>query len=179
MPGARRARRPRPDSSNTAGLAVSLAQAAHTPTRAQILSPSAARGTCDTEGSSGSQELIRWLSTDSPYGRRPAAAAASRHEHGNPSRLARSPAVHAEKPRPGHASRRYSPIRLPTRVCLRRRYCSRSTVSGSGFSGAAPFRDRCGRCRLWWISYWCRIRRRGAWFQTGVRSRSSRRHPPI
>src|ERR1017187_6769062 len=54
------------------------------------------------------------------------------------------------KPRPGHATRRYSLIRPPTRECLRTRYCSRST--GSGFSGAAPCRQRCGRCWLWWLS---------------------------
>jgi len=29
---------------------------------------------------------------------------------------------------------------------LRTRYCSRSTGSGSGFSGAAESRERCGRC---------------------------------
>jgi hypothetical protein len=46
------------------------------------------------------------------------------------------------KPRPGHATRRYSLIRLPTRVCLRMRYWSRSTGSGSGFSGAAARKDR-------------------------------------
>ena len=36
------------------------------------------------------------------------------------------------KPRPGHATRRYSLTRPPARVCLRTRYCSRSTGSGSG-----------------------------------------------
>jgi hypothetical protein len=46
------------------------------------------------------------------------------------------------KPRPCHATRRYSLIRPPTRVCLRTRCCSRSTGSGSGFSGAAPCRER-------------------------------------
>jgi putative transposase len=56
------------------------------------------------------------------------------------------------KPRPRHATRRYSLIRPPARVCLRTRYCSRSTGSGSGFSGAAPCRKRCGRCWLWWLS---------------------------
>jgi transposase len=50
------------------------------------------------------------------------------------------------KPRPRHATRRYSLIRPPTRACLRTRYCSRLTGSGSGFNGAAPFRERCGRC---------------------------------
>jgi hypothetical protein len=50
------------------------------------------------------------------------------------------------KPRPGHATRRYSLTRPPTRVCRRTRYWSRSTGSGSGFSGAAPCRQRCGRC---------------------------------
>src|SRR5450755_2200542 len=50
------------------------------------------------------------------------------------------------KPRPGHATRRYSLIRPPTRACFRTRYWSRLTGSGSGFSGAAPCRDRCGRC---------------------------------
>src|ERR1039457_755636 len=39
------------------------------------------------------------------------------------------------KPDPCHATRRYSLIRPPTRVCLRTRYWSRSTGSGSGFSG--------------------------------------------
>ena len=39
------------------------------------------------------------------------------------------------KPRPGHATRRYSLIRPPTRACLVTRYCSRSTGSGSGFRG--------------------------------------------
>jgi hypothetical protein len=46
------------------------------------------------------------------------------------------------KPRPRHATRRYSLIRPPARVCVRTRYCSRSTGSGSGFSGAAAFRQR-------------------------------------
>ncbi len=46
------------------------------------------------------------------------------------------------KPRPRQATRRYSLIVPPTRVCLRMRYCSRSTGSGSGFSGAAPCRER-------------------------------------
>ena len=46
------------------------------------------------------------------------------------------------KPRPRHATRRYSLIRPPARVCVRTRYCSRSTGSGSGFSGAAAFRER-------------------------------------
>ena len=50
------------------------------------------------------------------------------------------------KPRPRHATRRYSLIRQPVRVCLRTRYRPRSTGSGSGFSGAAEFSDRCGRC---------------------------------
>src|SRR5450631_4230789 len=83
------------------------------------------------------------------------------------------------KTRPSHATRRYSLIRPPTRACLRTRYCSRSTGSGSGFSGAAPCRERCGRCWLWWLSYSRRIRRRWCWFHTRVRSRSLRRHPPI
>jgi hypothetical protein len=56
------------------------------------------------------------------------------------------------KPRPGHATRRYSLIRPPARVCRRTRYWSRSTGSGSGFSGAASCRERCGRCWLWWVS---------------------------
>jgi len=56
------------------------------------------------------------------------------------------------KVRPGHATRRYSLIRPPARVCLRTRYCSRSTGSGSGVSGAAPCSERCGRCWLWWVS---------------------------
>ena len=50
------------------------------------------------------------------------------------------------KPRPCHATRRYSLIRPPTPACFRTRYWSRSTGSGSGFSGAAPCRERCGRC---------------------------------
>jgi hypothetical protein len=41
------------------------------------------------------------------------------------------------KARPCHATRRYSLIMPPTRVSLRRRYCSRSTGSGSRFNGAA------------------------------------------
>ena len=53
------------------------------------------------------------------------------------------------EPHPRHATRRYSLIKPPTRACLRTRYCSRSTGSGSGFSGAAPCRKRCGRCWLW------------------------------
>ena len=46
------------------------------------------------------------------------------------------------KPRPSHATRRYSLIRPPTRACLRTRYWSRSNGSGSGFSGATPCRER-------------------------------------
>ena len=46
------------------------------------------------------------------------------------------------KPRPRQATRRYSLIVLPARVCLRTRYCSRSTGPGSGFSGAASCRER-------------------------------------
>ena len=46
------------------------------------------------------------------------------------------------EPRPRHATRRYSLIMPPTRGCLRTRCCSRSTGSGSGFSGAAEFSDR-------------------------------------
>ena len=65
------------------------------------------------------------------------------------------------------------------RACLRTPYRSRSTGSGSGFSGAAALSERCGRCWLWWVSYLRSIRRRWAWSQTSVRSRSSRRHPPI
>src|ERR1039457_4915997 len=34
--------------------------------------------------------------------------------------------------------------------CFRMRYCSRLTGSGTGVSGAAPCRERCGRCWLWW-----------------------------
>jgi hypothetical protein len=45
------------------------------------------------------------------------------------------------------------------RACLRTWHRSRSTGSGSGFSGAAEFRERCGRCWLWWVSYSHRIRR--------------------
>ena len=46
------------------------------------------------------------------------------------------------EPHPRHATRRYSLIRPPTRACLRTQYCSRSTGSGSGLSGAAPCRKR-------------------------------------
>jgi hypothetical protein len=83
------------------------------------------------------------------------------------------------EPCPRYATRRYSLIMPLMRVRLRTWYRSRSTGSGSGFSGAAEFRERCGRCWLWWVSYWHRIRSRWAWFQMRVRSRSSRRHPPI
>ena len=68
--------------------------------------------------------------------------------------------------------------RPPTRVCFRTRYCSRSTGSGRGFSGAAGSSGRCGRCWLRRVSYARKIRRRRAWFQIRVRCRSSRRHPP-
>jgi ATP-dependent Clp protease ATP-binding subunit ClpC len=47
---------------------------------------------------------------------------------------------------PRHATRRYSLIVPPTRVCLRIRYCPRMTGCGSGFSGAAASSERCGRC---------------------------------
>jgi hypothetical protein len=50
------------------------------------------------------------------------------------------------KPHPRNATRRYSLIRPPTRACLRTRYCSGSTGSGSGSSGAAACRERYGRC---------------------------------
>jgi hypothetical protein len=53
------------------------------------------------------------------------------------------------EPYPRHATRRYSLIRPPTRAVLRTRYSLRSTGSGSGFSGAALCRKRCGRCWLW------------------------------
>jgi catalase (peroxidase I) len=46
------------------------------------------------------------------------------------------------EPRPCHATRWYSLIMPPTRECLRTRRCSRSTGSGSGFSGAAEPSDR-------------------------------------
>ena len=39
------------------------------------------------------------------------------------------------KPRPRHATRRYSLIMPPTRACLRTRYWSRSACWGGGFSG--------------------------------------------
>ena len=55
-------------------------------------------------------------------------------------------ACECRKPHPRHAIRRYSLIRPPARACLRTRYCSRSTGSGSGLSGAAACRERCGRC---------------------------------
>ena len=48
------------------------------------------------------------------------------------------------KPHPSHAIRWYWLITPPARVCFRTRYCSRSTGSGSGFSGAAESSDRCG-----------------------------------
>ena len=54
---------------------------------------------------------------------------------------------------PRHATRRYSLIVPPTRVCLRTRYWPRMTGCGSGFSGAAASSERCGRCWLWWVSY--------------------------
>ena len=57
------------------------------------------------------------------------------------------------EPCPRHATRRYSLIMPLMRACLRTWYRSRSTGSGSGFSGAAEFRERCGRCWLWWVSY--------------------------
>jgi hypothetical protein len=47
---------------------------------------------------------------------------------------------------PRHATRRYSLIVPLMRAYLRTWYRSRSTGSGSGFSGAAEFRERCGRC---------------------------------
>jgi hypothetical protein len=50
---------------------------------------------------------------------------------------------------------------------------------GEGFQRRIAPSERCGRCSLWWISYARKIRRRWAWFQMRVRSRSSRRHPPI
>ena len=40
----------------------------------------------------------------------------------------------------------YSLIRQAVRACRQTRYWSRSTGSGRGFSGAAEFSDRCGRC---------------------------------
>ena len=46
------------------------------------------------------------------------------------------------EPYPRYVTRRYSLIMPPTRACLRTRYCSGSTGSGSGFSGAAAFSDR-------------------------------------
>jgi hypothetical protein len=47
---------------------------------------------------------------------------------------------------PRKATRRYSLIVPPTRVCLRTRYCPRMTGCGSGFSAAAEWSERCGRC---------------------------------
>ncbi len=47
---------------------------------------------------------------------------------------------------PRHATRRYSLIVPPARVCLLTRYCPRMTGCGSGFSGAAAWSERCGRC---------------------------------
>jgi hypothetical protein len=57
-----------------------------------------------------------------------------------------SPSCACRKLRPRHATRRYSLIRPPRRVCFRMRCWSRLTGSGSGFSGAAACRKRCGRC---------------------------------
>jgi hypothetical protein len=62
--------------------------------------------------------------------------------HSHPSPPVTPPTCVCRKPRPHHATRRYSLIVPPARVCLRTRYCSRSTGSGSGFSGAAPCRER-------------------------------------
>jgi hypothetical protein len=53
-----------------------------------------------------------------------------------------TPGCGCREPHPRHATRRYSLIRPPTRACLRTQYRSRSTGSGSGFSGAAPCRKR-------------------------------------
>ena len=47
---------------------------------------------------------------------------------------------------PRHATRRYSLIMPPVRVCLRTPYWPRMTGRGSGFSGAAECSERCGRC---------------------------------
>lgn len=43
---------------------------------------------------------------------------------------------------PRYTTRRYSLIKPPAAACLRTRYCSRLTGSGSGFSGAAACRER-------------------------------------
>jgi hypothetical protein len=50
------------------------------------------------------------------------------------------------KPHLRHATRLYSLIRQAVWACRRTRYRSRSAGSGRGFSGAAAFRERCGRC---------------------------------
>ena len=70
------------------------------------------------------------------------------HEkHGQPvAGNVRNGACACRKPRPRHATRRYSLIRQAVQVCLRMRYRARSTGSGRGFSGAAASSDRCGRC---------------------------------
>lgn len=47
---------------------------------------------------------------------------------------------------PHRAARRYSLIVPPARVCLRTRYCPGTAGCGSGFSGAAEWSERCGRC---------------------------------
>ncbi len=61
------------------------------------------------------------------------------------------------------ATRRYSLIMpMRARVSPARGYRSRSTGSGSGFQRRGGIRERCGRCPLWWVSYWHRIRRRWA-----------------
>ena len=79
-----------------------------------------------------------------------------------------------------YATRRYSWITPPTRSRRRTRMWSRSvTPSGSGRSGAAWFRVRCGRCVLQKSSYSRRTVIRWRWFQGRVRSSSSRRQPPI
>ena len=51
------------------------------------------------------------------------------------------------EPHPRYATRRYSLIVPPARARLRRRYCSSSTRSGSGFIGAAAFRRALNRRR--------------------------------
>jgi hypothetical protein len=77
-----------------------------------------------------------------------------------------------------YATRRYSWIMPPARSRRRTRKWSRSvTPSGSGRSGAAWFRVRCGRCASRKSSYSRRTVIRWRWFQINVRLSSSRFKP--
>ena len=70
------------------------------------------------------------------------ALGAAQRLHAAEQDFAASGACGCREPRPRHATRRYSLTMPPTRGCLRTRCCSRSTGSGSGFSGAAESSDR-------------------------------------